>query len=438
MKSLYIISLLIILSLSLSAQQKDTIKEERFSIHAQTTIIYQYKLPFNAPYSGEHSLSTTNENQTSITSTLFAGARLWKGAGIFVNPELAGGSGLSQALGIAAETNGESFRIGDPAPAIYLARLYYRQLFSLTKERLYQSADANQLAQYIPQKYLALTLGKIGISDYFDDNKYSHDPRTQFMSWGLMSNGAWDYPANTRGYTPSFIIEYITPYREIRLGASLVPLVANGSDMNWNINKAGAYTIEYTHRYKLANRDGTFRILSFYNTANMGIYRKSISIDPTNPIIENTRTFGNHKYGFAVNMEQEISNDLGCFVKASWNDGNNETWMFTEIDHSLSAGISITGQRWKRANDNFGLADVVSGLSKPHREYLKAGGNGFMLGDGNLSYSVEELAEVYYAADIYKGHIFLTGAYQFLLNPGYNKDREGPVNVFSVRLHTNI
>lgn len=421
-----------------NGQTTDTLKNDRFSIHAQTTVINQLKPAFKAKYTGDNSLVTEQENKNSITSSLYAGVRLWKGASIFVNPEIAGGAGLSNVLGVAAATNGETFRIGDPAPQLYLARLFCRQLFSLSKETEYQQSDFNQLGENIPTKYIAFTIGKVGVADYFDDNKFSHDPRTQFMSWALMDNGAWDYPANTRGYTSSIIFEFVTPRHELRYGISLVPLMANGSEMNWDISKASSHTIEYTHRHKIKNQNGAVRILGFFTTANMGNYRQSIAMNPTNPVIEDSRKYGNTKYGFGINAEQNITNDLGCFFRASWNDGNNETWAFTEIDHSISAGFSMTGERYKRPNDNIGIAYVASGISKPHRDYLKAGGKGFMLGDGNLNYSWEHLTELYYSAELVKNHIYLTGAYQFLINPGYNKDRQGPVNILSVRLHARI
>ncbi|MEO9257789.1 MAG: carbohydrate porin [Crocinitomicaceae bacterium] len=430
--------MLVTLSLKLQAQQSDTLKNFRFSIHAQTTVINQFKPKFSAKYSGDNSLQTQQEDKTSLTSTLYVGVRLWKGASVFLNPEIAGGSGLSSALGIASATNGETFRVGDPAPHLYVARLFYKQLFSLTKQTTYQENDFNQIGTYIPTKYIAFTIGKVGVADFFDDNKFSHDPRTQFLSWGLMDNGAWDYPANVRGYTPSVVIEYVDPKNEFRYGASLVPVVANASKLNWDISKASSHSIEYTRRFKIKNRDGAVRVLGFFTTANMGNYRQSIALSPQNPVIADTRHYGNTKYGFAINAEQNITSDLGCFFRASWNDGNNETWAFTEIDHSISGGFSLNGERWKRKNDVIGLAYVASGISKAHAAYLKAGGKGFMLGDGNLNYAWEHLAEVYYSAELVKNHIYLTAAYQFLVNPGYNRDRQGPINVISLRLHARI
>jgi high affinity Mn2+ porin len=430
--------LLAIANFNINAQEIDTLKNERFSIHAQTTVINQFKPAFSAKYTGAHSLLTQQENQTSLTSTFYFGVKLWKGASVFVNPEIAGGSGLSQALGIAAATNGETFRIGNPAPKLYLARLFYKQVFALTHETSFQTSNFNQLAAHLPTKYLAFTIGKVGIADFFDCNKFSHDPRTQFMSWALMSNGAWDYPANTRGYTPSIVLEYVSPKHELRFGVSEMPLLANGNILNPNVSKANSSTLEYTHRHKIKNKEGAIRMLAFFSNANMGNYRQSIALNPLNPAIEDTRKYGNTKYGFGLNAEQDITDNLGCFLRASWNDGNNETWAFTEIDRSASLGFSLTGQKWKRENDNLGVAYVTSGLSNPHKDYLKAGGKGFMLGDGNLTYAWEQLTEVYYCAELVKKNIYITGAYQFLLNPGYNMDRKGPINIFSVRFHATI
>jgi len=437
MKYSIILFVFLNITFTLYATDVDSLKTENFSIHAQTTIINQNKTSFSAKYSGVNSLTTAAESQTSLTSTLYLGARLWSGAHAFLNPEIAGGSGLSGALGIASATNGETFRIGDPAPKMYIARLFFTQIFSLTQASTTQASDLNQLAGRMPTKYISVTLGKISISDFFDDNKFSHDPRSQFMSWGLMSNGAWDYPANTRGYTPSVVLEYVTPSDEIRYAFSLVPTVANGGDMDWNISKAGSNTLEYTHRYKISNQDGAIRLLGFFTNAHMGNYREAVALNPSNPNIHSVEKYGNTKYGFGINAEQNITKELGCFFRASWNDGNNETWAFTEIDRSLSAGLSLTGESWKRKNDNVGLAYVVSGISNAHQSYLKAGGNGFILGDGNLNYTPEHLTELYYSFQL-NPNIYFSATYQLVFNPGYNADRQGPVNVFSGRLHIQI
>lgn len=424
----------IFLATSTFAQQK----QEKISVHGQMTVVNQYKPAFTAKYSGQNSLQPEKETQTSLTGTLYLGAKLWKGASFYFNPEIAGGSGLSGALGVAAAPNGETFRVGDPAPNIYLARVFLKQIFPLSNKKIFVETDQNQLGEMVPEKYFSITAGKVGIADFFDDNKYSHDARTQFMSWALMGNGAWDYPANTRGYTPSFVAEYVTPKNELRYAASLMPKTANGNDMNWEIGKSLSHTLEYTHKHSIKGKQGAVRVLGFYTYTRMGNYNEAVQLNPINADVESTRAYGRTKFGFGINIEQDLTQSLGCFARASWNDGKNETWAFTEIDKSMSVGFVMNGSKWKRANDNIGLAYVTSGISKEHRSYLKAGGSGFMLGDGNLNYSWEHLVELYYSAELIKGQMFLSGAYQMIVNPGYNVDRSGPVNVFSLRLHQRL
>jgi high affinity Mn2+ porin len=408
------------------------------TVHGQTTVISQTKLPFSAKYSGPNSLTTNKETQSTVTSTLFAGVRLWHNASIYIDPEISGGSGLDGALGVPDALNGESYRVGDPAPSVSLARLYFQQLFPIGKEMAYQEDDINQLPGLLPSKYISLSVGKVSIADFFDDNQYSHDPRTQFITWSLMSSGAWDYPANTKGYTPSVVVEYVTIKDELHGAISLMPKQANGEDMNWDISQVYSLTLEYTHRHRwLFHRNGAIRGLVFFTRANMGNYDEAIQQNPSMPDIVADEKNGRTKYGFAINAEQELNSYMGAFTRVSWNDGNNQTWAFTEIDRSWQLGLSFSGIKWKRANDNVGIAYVISGISVPHRDYLKDGGEGFMLGDGNLNYTPENLIETYYSFAVNK-NLFISGTYQLLINPGYNLDRKGPVNIFSVRVHTGF
>jgi high affinity Mn2+ porin len=419
-----------------SYSQVDTTKEDRFSVHGQTTFINQFKPAFKANYSGSHSLITDAESQRSTTMTLFLGARVWNNASVIFNPEVAAGSGLSGSMGVGASTNGETYRIDNVAPTVELARLYFRQLIPLTSKTMMQESSANKLGVNIPVSYLSFTAGKLCIADFFDQNKFSHDPRTQFMSWALMSNGAWDFPANTRGYTPSIIGEWITPDNELRYGFSLLPTTANGMTMNWDVQHAGSHTLEYTHNYTIGGQKGTIRLVSFFSYGNMRNYRQSIENNSMKPDSLFNKKFGHSKYGFGINLEQDFTREFGMFFRASWNDGNNETWAFTEIDHSISAGLSMSGQQWSRPNDVLAVAHVISGISLPHREYLAAGGNGFELGDGKLNYALEQLTECYYSFQL-SPNISLSATYQHIFNPGYNMDR-GPVNVYSVRMHANF
>lgn len=417
---------------------RDTTGAERFSAHVQGTEVVQYKPAFRAPYSGPNSLTPEEETRTSITTTLFLGLRPWHGAGLYFNPELAGGSGLSGALGVASSTNGETFRVGDPQPQFYNARLFLRQDIALGPARERVEADANELAGFRPKDRVTITIGKIGLADLFDDNGYAHDPRTQFLGWGLMADGAWDYAANVRGYTPAFVIELFKGDHEVRYALALLPTTANGATMQWDLGRSRSHTVEYARHVQVHGRPGVVRFLTFHNTAAMGDYRESLAqAEGTVPSILTTRRDGRTKWGIGLNAEQELGRGIGAFVRAGWNDGANETWAFTEIDHQMSAGVVMNGGRWHRANDQLGLAGIASGLSDAHRDYLAAGGEGFMLSDGALDYAWEKEVELYYSCTLRPGGIWISGAYQLVEAPGYNAAR-GPVNVLSLRLHVEV
>ena len=429
MKYAFTFLLLIIITKTSLSQDKN------WSLHFQQTVIPQHKLKITAPYSGENSLVDTSETQTSLTTTIFIGRRLWKGASVFYNPELAGGSGLSQAKGIAGFTNGECFRIGDPAPAIYTARLYFRQDFALKNAKNEISEDAaNSLEGERPTERFTVTLGKFAMADFFDNNSYSHDPRTQFMNWALMSAGAWDYPANTRGYTWNVVAEYVREKYAIRAASSLVPTTANGPKLNPNWNGNNSNTLELEKSTTFFGKEGKLRALAFYTTTYMGSYTEATK--QTNPDLTSTQKSGRTKYGFGINYEQELGKESGIFLRASWNDGNNETWAFTEIDRSVSGGF-VKDNLFGRKQDRLNIGFAFNGISDPHRQYLAKGGYGFIIGDGKLpNYGLETIFEINYNAKI-TDWLSVTPDYQLVMNPAYNQDR-GPVHAFALRMHTEF
>ncbi|MES2628517.1 MAG: carbohydrate porin [Bacteroidota bacterium] len=253
----------------------------------------------------------------------------------------------------------------------------------------------------------------------------------------MMSAGAWDYASNMRGYAPSAVVEWITPGYELRGALSLVPEEANGNKINYQVWKSNSVSLEAVKNLEFGERSGAVRLLGYFNTIGMGNYDASVALSPSDPDITATRQNGRTKYGAGLNIEQELTSDLGVFARGSINDGQNETWEFTEIDQSVCVGVSLKGNPWHRPLDTFGVANVNSGLSHAHRRYLQHGGEGFMLGDGNLNYAPEHLWETYYSAGLTSA-VSVSLAYQYLTNPGYNKDQHGPVNVFSVRVHAEI
>jgi high affinity Mn2+ porin len=406
---------------------------EQWNMHFQMTVIDQSHTSFNAPYSGQNSLNTASEEALSFTTTLYIGRKLWKGAALYFNPEVSGGSGVSSARGIAGFSNGETFRIGSPAPALYLGRLFYRQYIALSKEEDLVQTDNNQLKEYVPAKRLVITAGKFAVSDLFDSNTYSHDPRVQFINWSLMSSGAWDYAANTRGYTDGVALEYVSPDWEARAATTLEPSYANGPEFDYDYFKTYSLTAEVAKHLNFNQHKGVIRLLLFRNVTKAPAYADVIKNDPALDVTYG-KTYGGVKYGFGINAEQELTDNLGVFARFGWNDGKTATWAFTEIDNSISAGLNYTGKQWGRPDDIFGLAGVINGISADHRAFLNAGGYGFIIGDGKLpNYSTEKIVEAYYSAKINK-NVFLSGDYQFVQNPAYNADR-GSVSLFAIRAH---
>ncbi len=418
---------------------------EKWSYHFQTTGIMQGHSNFNSPYAGTNSLQDTNEMALSVTSTLFLGRKLWKGAAVFVNPEIAGGKGMSYALGLAGAANGETFRIGSPAPAFYIARAFFQQHIALSSKCEYQDADCNQLGDHVPASRISISAGKFSIADYFDDNSYSHDPRSEFMNWSLMSNGAWDYPANTRGYTWGAVIELVTPSFAIRVSDVLVPQVANAPNLDQDISKTHGFTAEIEKKLKIKTHPGSIKFLVFHNVSRAPSYNTAVNNmangdSSLNGVIQGKKlgtTFDGLKYGFGINFCQELTNNIGVFARASWNDGHTATWAFTEIDQSASAGFSIKATKIKRPDDVFGIAFVANGISQDHINYLNAGGYGFIIGDGKLPhYGYEQILETFYKIKLAKT-LWITLDYQYIANPAYNADR-GAVNVFAVRGHVEF
>jgi high affinity Mn2+ porin len=408
-------------------------EKEWYSLHYQFTGIAQYHPSFFAAYSGQNSMNREAEDATALVATIYADLRLWPGAELLFDPEMSGGRGLSRTLGVAAFPNGIVYRVGDPAPAIYLARLAISQTFGLGGRKLTNGTGANELAGTRDEDQLAITVGRLSVIDVFDANRYANDATRQFLNWALMASGAWDYPADTRGYTWGVLADLAVGWWSARAGIALEPYSANLEQFDWRIGTSHGLMGEYEVRYSIGDLAGAWSLLGFVNTARMGSYAQVLS----NPVlyghdVANTRADGRTKYGFALSVEQQITKSLGAFARVSWNDGRNESWAFTEIDHSLALGAVQRGRIWARPSDEAGVAVVVSGLSPLHERYLASGGYGFIIGDGKLRYAPEVVADLYYSVRLTE-YLTLSGFYQPIVNPAYNEDR-GPIHVFSGRL----
>ncbi len=389
-------------ALSLLAQPAS---DRWYDFHGQATTISDIHGAFDSPYAGLNSLRPVREADTSLTVTLFTRFR-YRGTELGFDGELAGGKGFSGVAGLAGFPNGEIPRVAKPTPTPYVARLYLKQTLSR----------------------FTWTFGKVSATDFFDGNQYSHDPRTQFENWSIMYNGAWDYPADIRGYTIGAVQELTLGRSVFRVGSFLEPVVANGSQLDGHFTASRGDTFEWQLGYRTG---GTLRLLGFVNHANMGRYSEAAQD------IVATRKPGRIKYGFGVNLEQKIAADAGVFARLGWNDGKTESWAFTEIDRTASGGVSVKGGRWRRPDDVFGAAVAVNGISRDHRAYLARGGYGFLIGDGKLPHpGPETIFETYYGWRVQK-LLTVSPDYQFIANPAYNRDR-GPVHVFSLRLHVEL
>ncbi|MHB8482504.1 MAG: carbohydrate porin [Nitrospiria bacterium] len=412
--------------------EPDKKTEENWDIHFQATSVTQGHPSFPAAYSGINSLSSGAETATSFTATLFAEAKVWKNGEIYVSPEILAGSGISGTLGLGGAPNGEIYRVDNPDPKFTLSRIYFKQVFGMGETQEYKGANLDQRAGIYNQKRFTVIIGKFSLTDFFDNNRYSDDPRTQFLNWSIMYNGAWDFAADTRGYTWGMVLELREPSWAIRLGSVQVPEQANQMSLDGNLSRAHGDNLEFEYRYSIKNHPGITRLMSYVNYAHMGNYRETLINPGYGMDITQDRQY-RIKYGFGVNLEQEMTSDMGIALRLGWNDGATETWAFTEIDRTASLTMSLKGAAWYRPADNFGIGVVVNGLSQDHADYLAAGGYGFIIGDGRLSYAPEEILETYY---LWKpaSYLGISPDFQFVNHPAYNKDR-GPVFIMGIRTH---
>ena len=409
---------------------------ERWNLYYQATSIGQRHSTFYAPYSGPLSFNDAKERDVSLTTTLFFGLRLSDNLQFFFDPEIAGGRGLSNVNGIANAPNGEMPRVLTATPKPYIARLYLSYDVGFGREQDHQESDLNQLAGERPMNRYTVTVGRFTVTDFFDNNAYTHDPRTQFMAWGVMYNGAWDYPADTRGYTWGMVHELHTRNWSFRYAASAEPRVPNGERFDRRILRDRGDVFETERRYSLGDHAGAVRVLGYLNHTDSGKYADALRLaDQTGetPDIRAVHRAGTLKYGTGLSFDQAITGDVGVFTRLGWSDGKTEAFAFTAIDRLASAGVSVKGTRWHRKEDVAATSFTASGISGVHAVYLARGGFDFLIGDGKLNYAPEYLWESYYSARIFPG-FFATFGLQHYNNPAYNHDR-GPFWIETVRLH---
>ena len=415
-------------------------KSSRYWLSGQANFIFQTHPDFRALYSGPHSLSPNYEKATSRVMTLYTGMRINNSTEILVDIEEAGGSALSLGFGLAGNTDLDIVRNPLLSKAPYLGRGMIHKVFALSKDKVENQRSFLSLFDELPRRRLEIRFGKFSMPDFFDINSVGTDTHFQFLNWTTDNNGAWDYAADTRGYTVGFSADYEDRNWGFRFAEALMPKVANGIDLVWKPWQAHAENFEYELRHgMIPKKSGVVRLLAYTNYANMGIYRDQVTLaEETDTVPDITDHPWNitRKYGFGINVEQALTHYLTAFARFGWNNDKTESFAYTEVGQTFAEGVGANGAWWHRKQDRAGVAFVSNAIKKDHQDYLAAGGQGFLLGDGGLNYGRENIFETYYTAHLWRG-IYLAPGVQHINNPGYNRDR-GPVVVPTFRAHVEF
>jgi high affinity Mn2+ porin len=417
------------------------LRDTRFWLSGQANFIFQTHPGFHALYSGPNSLTPHYEKALSRVLTLYTGARINGSTGFILDIEEAGGTALSTGLGLAGNTDLDIVRNPLLSKAPYLARGMIHKVFALSADKVENERTPLSLFNELPRRRLEIRFGKFSLPDFFDVNSVGSDTRFQFTNWSVDNNGAWDYAADTRGYTAGAVADFEDRNWGFRFAEALMPKVANGIDLVWRPWQAHAENFEYElRRGFIPNKPGIVRLLAYTNSANMGIYRDAVikfdeGLVPV-PDITHHPWHVTRKYGFGINLEQTLTPNLTAFARWGWDDGKTESFAYTEIDSTVAEGVRVNGAKWHRKQDRAGIAFVSNGIKKDHQNYLAAGGLGFLLGDGRVNYGRENIVESFYTAHVWRG-IYVAPGLHYIVNPGYNRDR-GPVIVPSFRAHVEF
>ena len=417
----------------------DDTAPQQWAIHGQSTLVWAYQPAFRSSYQGAHSLPAPENGRETFDLTVFGGVRLWQGAEIWVNPEIDQGFGLGNTFGVAGYLSGEAYKLGAVYPYARLARAFVRQTIDLGGESEKIDPAANQLGGTQTANRVVVTVGKFPLTDMFDTNQYAHDPRADFLNWAILDIGSFDYAADAWGATYGAAVEWYQGRWTARVGAFDVSNLPNSAYLNIPLLQQNQYVAELEERHTLWDQPGKFKLLYWITFGNLGSYNSAVALGAATgqtPSTADVRHWQS-KYGVGFNLEQQIRPDLGVFARAGWAPGTVEEVDFTDIDQSVSVGLSLAGTRWGRPADTVGLAGVVNQISRAAKDYFAAGGLGGIIGDGQLPKAgPEQILETYYK---YAAFSFANVAldYQFVNNPAYNRQR-GPVSVISLRLHAEF
>ena len=404
--------------------------------HGETTVVWQGHGSLRSPYQSENSLNGGGQGRETFSATGSLGLRLWPGGEFYINPEAFQGFGLAGTHGLGGFSNGEAQKGGSLEPVYYVARAFYRHTFGFGGETETVTDEFNQLPGSRAVSRLTVTVGRFALSDVFDRNSYARDPRDEFLNYSVWAAGAFDYAADQRGYGGGVVLDFNHKAWALRLGYGLLPVHSNAQRLSFDIGRQGQYLGELELRWKALERPGILRVLGWVSRANAGSYREALAVASfdAEESIQATRRIRT-QFGYALNLEQSLTDNLGFFARWSWRDAASDVMSWTDIDRSLSFGWSLKGKDWGRPRDTVGLAFAFNGLSDPHADYFAAGGVGVTVGDGRLNRAIEQIVETYYAIGL-TPNMAMTLDYQYVTNPAYNADR-GPVSIFAMRWHAH-
>ncbi|MBU6463748.1 MAG: carbohydrate porin [Bradyrhizobium sp.] len=407
-----------------------------FAVHGQATFVEQYAAPFRAPYAGQNSLAP-NAGRETFDLDLYVGYRPWKGAEIWIDPEIDQGFGLSGTFGVAGFPSAEAYKVGQTYPYARIPRTFLRQTIDLGGESQKVDAGINQFAGSQTADRLVITVGKFSVVDIFDQNKYAHDPRGDFLNWTAVNTGAFDYAADAWAFTYGSAVEWYTGQWTFRAGVFDGSVVPNSSDLDPNFGQFQMVG-EIERRYSLWDQPGKVLVTGYLTRARLGSFQDAVNLAAVTgamPDLSLVRTYTS-RTGITGNIEQQIMDGVGLFARAGYTPGNLETYAFTDVDETVAGGASLSGKLWGRSDDTLGIVGIVNMISKEHQAYLAAGGLTALIGDGMLPHpGPEQIMEVYYQLPVYSWQLTLD--YQFITNPAYNRDR-GPVSVVATRLHAQF
>jgi high affinity Mn2+ porin len=419
-----------------SGQEADA--RQSWAVHGQATIVEQGNLAFHSPYQGTNSLQPAAVGRETADSTLYLGVRPWGGAEVWINPEVDQGFGLSNTLGVAGFTSGEAYKVGKPTPYVKLPRLFLRQTIELGGAREHADADANQLAGPRKADRLVITLGKFSVTDVFDTNRIAHDPRRDFLNWTVIDTGTFDYAADAWGFTYGAAVEWYKGRWTARTGVFNLSVVPNSAALGEDFSQF-QIVAELEERHRLWGRDGKLAVTGFVSRGRMGRFADAIALAKATGQAADIAAVRRYRgrAGIGFDLEQSVTTGLSLFARGGLADGSVESYEFTDVDRSLAIGAALTGAGWGRPDDTWGLAGVLNGASRIRQAFLGAGGLGILIGDGRLPHpGAEAIVETYYDVAVVKA-AHLSFDYQFVGNPGYNRDR-GPVSIIAVRVHAQF